>query len=98
MTIAADDLAILRGTTSKFLLAVLWLHVLLAIAIGMARGDWLMPALLMAAMAAAATVSWRTAGNTLSTQLIVAVALMGGISTLVYQMSGHAWQIDVHMY
>jgi methyl-accepting chemotaxis protein len=98
MTIEADDLAILRGSTSKFLLAVLWLHVLLAIAIGMARGDWLMPTLLMAAMAAAATVSWRTAGNTLSTQLIVAVALMGGISTLVYQMSGHAWQIDVHMY
>ncbi|HEU0145832.1 MAG TPA: methyl-accepting chemotaxis protein [Bradyrhizobium sp.] len=98
MTIEADDLAILRGTTSKFLLAVLWLHVLLAIAIGMARGDWLMPTLLMAAMAAAATVSWRSAGNTLSTQLIVAVALMGGISTLVYQMSGHAWQIDVHMY
>jgi methyl-accepting chemotaxis protein len=98
MTIQADDLAILRGTTSKVLLAVLWLHVPLALAIGMARGDWLMPTVVMAAMAMAATLSWRAAGNALSTQLIVGVALMGGISTLVYQMSGHAWQIDMHMY
>src|SRR6202012_2101715 len=25
-------------------------------------------------------------------------ALMGGISTLVYQLSGHPWQLDMHMY
>jgi methyl-accepting chemotaxis protein len=98
MTIEADDLAVLRGTTSKVMLAILWLHVPLALAIGMARGDWLMPTVVMVAMAMAATLSWRTAGNALSTQLIVAVALIGGISTLVYQMSGHPWQIDMHMY
>jgi methyl-accepting chemotaxis protein len=98
MTIEADDLAILRGTTSKVMLAVLWLHVPLALAIGIARGDWLMPTVVMAAMAMAATLSWRAAGNALSTQLIMAIALMGGVSTLVYQMSGHPWQIDMHMY
>jgi len=32
------------------------------------------------AFAAAATISWRTAGNGLSTNLVVAVALMGGVS------------------
>ena len=47
MTIESDDLAILRETTSKTLLAVLWLHVPIAVAIGMMRGtDWLVPAAL----------------------------------------------------
>ena len=65
----------------------------------MARGaDWLMPTMLMVAFAAAATLSWRTAGNGLSTSLVVAVALMGGVSVFTFQLSGHAWQIDVHMY
>jgi methyl-accepting chemotaxis protein len=99
MTIESDDLGALRETTSKILLAVLWLHVPIALIIGMMRGaDWLFPVLLMAAMAIAATVSWRAAGNALSTQLTFAVALMGDVSTLVYQMSGHPWQIDLHMY
>jgi len=99
MGIESDDLVKLRETTSKTLIAVLWVHVPIAMIIGMVRGaDWLLPVVLMAAMATAATVSWRTAGNSLSTRLIVAVALMGGPSTLVFQMSGHAWQVDLHMY
>src|SRR5712691_4342021 len=99
MSIERDDLVKLRETTSKALIAVLWVHVPIALIVGMARGaDWLLPVALMAAMATAATVSWRTAGNSLSTRLIVAVALMGGPSTLVFQMSGHAWQVDLHMY
>ena len=56
MTVESDDLAILRETTSKTLLAVLWLHVPIAMAIGMVRGTgWLMPAAVMVAMALAAT-------------------------------------------
>jgi methyl-accepting chemotaxis protein len=99
MSIESDDLAALRETTSKILLAVLWLHVPIAVILGLVRGnDWLLPVVLMAAMAIAATASWRAAGNALSTQLVFAVALMGGVSTLVYQLSGHPWQIDLHMY
>jgi methyl-accepting chemotaxis protein len=49
-------------------------------------------------MALAATLSWRTAGNALSTRLLIAVALMGAVSLLVFEMSGHAWQADTHMY
>ena len=90
MTIESDDLAILRETTSKTLLAVLWLHVPIAIVIGLVRDtDWLMPAIVMAAMALAATVSWRTSGNGLSTRLIFAVALMGGVSVFAFQLAGH---------
>ena len=99
MTIESDDLAILRETTSKTLLAVLWLHVPIAVTIGLVRGtDWLMPGAFMVAMALAATVSWRASGNGLSTRLIFAVALMGGVSVFAYQLAGHAWQIDMHMY
>jgi methyl-accepting chemotaxis protein len=99
MTAESDDLRIVRETTSKALLAVLWLHVPTAIIIGMSRGtDWLMPAIVMVAMAMAATVSWRTAGNGLSTRMIFAVALMGGVSVITFQLAGHAWQADVHMY
>jgi methyl-accepting chemotaxis protein len=99
MNTGSTDLDALRETASKALISLLWLHVPIAAAIGMARGaDWLMPTILMVAFAAAATLSWRTAGNGLSTSLVVAVALMGGVSVFTFQMSGHAWQIDVHMY
>jgi methyl-accepting chemotaxis protein len=89
----------LRNTTSKGMLVLLWLHLPLSLAISLARGmEWIMPLSLMAVLALAATLSWRLGGNGVSTRCTVAVALMGGASLLVYQMSGHPWQIDMHMY
>ena len=58
----------------------------------------MLPAAFMVAMALAATVSWRASGNGLSTRLIFAVALMGGVSVFAFQLAGHPWQIDMHMY
>ncbi|HYI29814.1 MAG TPA: methyl-accepting chemotaxis protein [Bradyrhizobium sp.] len=98
MNVASKDLDALRETASKTLIAVLWLHVPIAMAVGMARGAWLTPTLLTTAFAVAATMSWRAAGNGLSTSLVVAVALMGGVSVFTYELAGHAWQIDIHMY
>lgn len=99
MDISCKDLDTLRENASRASIALLWLHVPAAIVIGLALGaDWLLPALLMLAMAAAATLSWRTAGNGLSTSLVVAVALMGGVSVITYQFMGNPWQIDIHMY
>jgi methyl-accepting chemotaxis protein len=99
MSIESNELTNLRETTSRALLAVLWLHVLICLAIGMARGaDWMLPVALTAAMALAATLSWRGAGNALSTRLVFAVALMGDVSVFTFQLSGHPWQIDTHMY
>src|SRR5260370_17571052 len=99
MTIESDELANLRETTSKTLLAVLWLQVRIAIAIGVMRGtDWMVPAALTVAMALAAMMSWRASGNGLSTRLIFAVALMGGVSVLAFELAGHPWQIDMPMY
>jgi methyl-accepting chemotaxis protein len=99
MTFEGDDLAILRETASKILLAILWLHVPIAVVVGLTLGTgWLMPAAFMAAMALASTASWYLAGNEASTRMIVGVALMAGVSMLVYQFEGHAWQVDMHMY
>jgi methyl-accepting chemotaxis protein len=99
MIVANDGLEALRQTTSKILAAVLWLHVPIAMTIGIALGKaWLVPGVLMALFAVAATLSWRLSGNGLSTRLVFAVALMSGVSTFAYQFEGHAWQIDMHMY
>ena len=99
MNIASDDLATLRETTTRTLLAVLWLHVPICLVIAIMRGtDLLIPTAFMAAMALAATSSWSAAGNALSTRLVISVALMGEVSMLVFQFSGHPWQIDMHMY
>jgi methyl-accepting chemotaxis protein len=59
MTIESDDLAVLRETTSRALLAVLWLHVPIAIIVGLMRGGgWMLPAGLMVRCKSNLTV-WR---------------------------------------
>ena len=89
----------LRETASKAMLTLLWCHVPLALAIAVARGgDWIMPTLLMVLLAGASTASWWLSGSGVQTRCTVAVALMGGVSMIVYQMSGHPWQADMHMY
>jgi methyl-accepting chemotaxis protein len=99
MNIESHDLKTLRETTSRALLTVLWLHVPICLTIGLMRGgDWLFPVIFTTAMAGAATLSWHTTGNGLSTRLIFAVALMADVSIFTYQLAGHAWQIDMHMY
>jgi methyl-accepting chemotaxis protein len=95
----SHDLKALRETTSRALLVVLWLHVPLCLVLGMIRGtEWSLPTGLVAAMAMAATLSWRATGNELATRLIFAVALMGDVSVITFLFAGHPWQIDTHMY
>src|ERR1700733_9547126 len=99
MNIESHELKNLRETTSRALIVVLWLHVPACLAVGLALGSgWSMPVMLMSIMAGAATLSWRAAGNELSTRLVIAVALMGEVSVFTYQFAGHAWQADTHMY
>lgn len=99
MTTKATDLQALRETASKALIALLWLHVPISAAIGFLRGtEWMTPAAAMAVFACVATWSWMKSGSALATRLIVAVALMADVSLLVYQMAGHPWQPDIHMY
>jgi methyl-accepting chemotaxis protein len=95
----SNDLNALRETASKAMIELLWLHILIGVTIGMARGtDWLLPAAVLLAFAAAATACWRLTGNGLATRLTVALALMGGVAMFTFQFAGHPWQIDTHMY
>jgi methyl-accepting chemotaxis protein len=99
MTLEGNELAIVRRTASKILLVPLWLHVPIAIMIGIVHdANWIMPAAFMMVMALAATLSWRSSPDGLSTRLIFAVALMGGVSMFVFQFAGYPWQVDMHMY
>jgi methyl-accepting chemotaxis protein len=99
MTSDTRDLDALRENASRASMVLIWLNAAAAIVTGMALGkDWILPTLLISAMNGAATWSWRSAGNGLSTSLMVAVALMGGVSVLTYQFAGNAWQVDMHMY
>ncbi len=89
----------LRESASRGLIAFLWANVALIVAIAAARGlPMLMPALLAVVFAGAATLSWRMAGNGASTRLVVAVAAMAMVALAVFEMAGHPWQIDMHMY
>jgi len=99
VTTTTNDLQGLRETASKALIAVLWLHVPVSAILGLVRGaDWMIPTVAMVLFAGVATISWRTSGSGLATRLLVAVALMADVSLLVYQMSGHPWQPDMHLY
>jgi methyl-accepting chemotaxis protein len=99
MIVESHELKNLRETTSRALIVVLWLHVPICLAIGLiVDGGWSLPVMFTMVMAGAATLSWRATGNELSTRLVIAVALMGDVSVFTYQLAGHAWQTDMHMY
>ena len=99
MNIESPDLKNLRETTSRALLAVLWIHVLVCLAIGLiTSGGLLLPLMLTVVMAGAATLSWSMAGNEISTRLVIAIALMGEVAVFTYQLAGHPWQTDMHVY
>jgi methyl-accepting chemotaxis protein len=93
------DLEKLRDTASKTLIVLLWLHLPVAAAIGIAHGaDVVLPTVFAAVLAGIATASWRLSRNGLSTRLVVAVAVMSGVSLFTYQFAGRTWQVDIHMY
>ena len=99
MMTESKDLDVLRKNISKTLLAILWLHLPISLLISLLRGtDWLLPSLTIAVMAIAATITWRMAAHALSTCLIFAVALMSDVSVFTFQLAGHPWQADMHMY
>lgn len=95
----SSELRQLREFTSKVLLAVVWLHVAVAILIAALRGtDLLVPTLFAAAMAIVSTACWRIDGNSASTRMVFAVALMGQVALFTFELNGHPWQSDMHMY
>ena len=93
------ELESLRNKAGRAMIGVLWAHALAAPAIGMLRGtSWLVPFSILAAFAATATIVWKSLGMSLATRLTIAVGLIAGVSIFTSQLSGHRWQIDMHMY
>jgi len=99
MTSESTELRQLREFTSRALLVIVWLHVPVAFLIAAMRGlDLLTPTAFAVSMAVVATLSWRSSGNGVSTRLVFAAALMGGVALFTFELNGHPWQSDMHMY
>ncbi|MGI4745579.1 MAG: methyl-accepting chemotaxis protein [Janthinobacterium lividum] len=89
----------LREQASRGLLVLLWLHVPFNFIVALwLNNSWQGPGLLAVAITAIATGSWWLSGSGLSTRLTIGIAVIGMVSLIVDQLSGHSWQLDAHMY
>ena len=93
------DLESVRRSTGKYLLILLWAHVLVVPVIAyLAGGEWNLIAVAAALVALVATFTRVLCKETLAYCLVYAVALMGMASLVVFALRGHPWQADAHMY
>ena len=89
----------IRATASKALMAFLWVQVGVAALLGsVTEQPMLAPVLMMAGLALINTASWATGQGNAQNRLTTGVAVALSVAVLVYQMAGHPWQIDLHMY
>ncbi|MEL7285530.1 MAG: methyl-accepting chemotaxis protein [Pseudomonadota bacterium] len=97
---AGDSLAPLQRQTAKGLAYAMWLHVPLAIALGVYVGspNLIAGIVISGALAGAATTAVTLAPSSTSTRCAIAASYMMQAATFVFICSGHAWQIDMHMY
>lgn len=93
------DISSLRTSTAKLLSALLGLHVIVVAAVAYALGgDLLLLSALAAAMAAPGIALAAMKPTDQATAFAIAIGLVAQVSLIVFAMSGHPWQIDVHMY
>jgi len=89
----------LRQSTGKFLLFFLWGHLFI---IGLAHlwtgNNLLIPLITMIILNSMASLSYRIDRTGTSTRHMIAVAMMATDAFLVYQFTGHPWQVDIHFY
>lgn len=96
MIFELDDL---RTRFGRFLVVLFWLHVpLLAVVAALTGHSPLSAILAGVALAGTYHLSWIRVGIAPATRYISGVALMGEPALMLYFMSGHTWQIDIHMY
>ncbi len=94
-----NDLMKLRTACASNLLIFLWLHLPLTLGVGLAMElPWLWPTLAITGLAITSTACWMMDRQGLSTRLTITVGLIGTVSMLLFQFSGHPWQVDLHMY
>ena len=78
---------------------LLWVHVPItaAIAYGFGRDTLAVPAL-AAMLCLAATLAYRKDPRSLQTATVSSAAYALIVALMVFEMRGHAWQLDMHMY
>lgn len=90
----------LQRQTTKVLAFMLWAHLPIVLALGWLIGSVsLIPSLVLSGgLAAVATFSALTKPDASSTRCLVASCYVLQAAAFVLLCSGHAWQIDMHMY
>jgi methyl-accepting chemotaxis protein len=98
MTQANTGFHRIRRHALWLLLGFLWLHVAVAalLAVFGGAGGAMVPALTALAAAVATLHAWRGRGDG-GAQMTLAASLALVIALIVFQLSGHPWQIDAHM-
>lgn len=88
-----------RTGLHKYFIALLWAHVPLNFVVSWFNdGQTILIASMTAGCAAMATGLLLFSPSQQSIRITNAVALMGAVSLLLAAMSGHSWQVDIHMY
>jgi signal transduction histidine kinase/DNA-binding response OmpR family regulator/HPt (histidine-containing phosphotransfer) domain-containing protein len=96
MTFELDNI---RARFGRLLLPLLWAHVpIMALVAALVGRSAIGAALAAALLAGAYHLTWRAQGTGPATRYVSAVALMGEPALLVYLLSDHPWQMDMHMY
>lgn len=94
-----DELVRLRHTMAAYMVGFVCLHVpAVLLTVWFRGGDLLIPGLISFALSGATLAAWVANRAALSTRLTLAAALIGQVSLLVYALTGHPWQADLHMY
>jgi len=98
MNLAFSSLDAQRQAGGKLVVLLTWLMVAVVIAARASVGESLIGVAVAAiAIAAGATLALKAAGSGSLGRSLTGVALMAQVSMLVAAMSGHGWQIDMHM-
>ena len=94
-----SDLDLHRARTHLIFIGLVWLHVPLNAIVGFwVGGPWISVGLASAATAALATATWRYSRHQPAIRMTNGVALVVTVSLLLATLSGHDWQVDIHMY
>jgi methyl-accepting chemotaxis protein len=93
------NIQMFQAFVAKALIALAAVHVPILIAVAWALDRDIGSTMLTAGvLAAAPLLAWRLERPIFVIGLAIAVALVGQTSILVYLMSGHPWQVEMHFY
>jgi methyl-accepting chemotaxis protein len=99
MNIAADNLDTFQRIVARALIALCLVHVPLLVTVAWLLGqDMLTTGSLALLLAATPWLLFRLNRSITSVAFALSVGLVGQTSVLVYLMSGHPWQVEMHFY